>query len=124
MPSPLSKETLAKLKLDKTFRPCPVEVEDELYANGIFGFNITRILAFIEAHAEAFPIERIALADIPDYGAWRLDEQTLRIADLSRAALMAEIAPGRYNLIDGYHRIAQGEARARTDHSGSQDPLP
>jgi hypothetical protein len=86
-----------------------VEVDDELYANGIFEFNITRFLAFIETHADAFPIEFIALAEIPDYGASRLDEQTLRIADLSRPALMAEIAPGQYNLIDGHHRIARAK---------------
>jgi hypothetical protein len=109
MSRPLSKESRipAKLKVDKNFQPCTVEVEDELYANGIFEFNITRFLAFIEAHAEAFPIELIALADIPDYGGSRLDEQTLRMADLSRPALMAEIAPGQYNLIDGHHRVAR-----------------
>jgi len=96
-----------KLKLDKKFQPCHVKGGDEAFRNGIFEFNITRLLAFIEAHAEQFPIEFIAVADIPDYGSSRLDEETVRPADLSRPILLAEIAPGRYNLIDGNHRIAK-----------------
>jgi hypothetical protein len=44
-----------KLKLDKTYRPCPLDEEDEAYPNGIFEFNITRLLTFIDAHPEDFP---------------------------------------------------------------------
>jgi hypothetical protein len=36
---------MAKLKFDKNFQPCPVEPGDELYLNGIFEFNIARLLA-------------------------------------------------------------------------------
>jgi hypothetical protein len=38
-----------KLKLDKMFRPCPLDEGDEAYPNGIFEFNITRLLTFIDA---------------------------------------------------------------------------
>lgn len=58
----------AELKLDRGFQPCPAEAGDELYANGIFEFNIGRLLAFISAHSERFRIESVKLADIPDYG--------------------------------------------------------
>jgi hypothetical protein len=34
----------ARLKRDKNFQPCPAESGDEHYANGIFEFNITRLL--------------------------------------------------------------------------------
>jgi hypothetical protein len=101
----------AKLKRQKTFQPCPVEPGDEFYANGIFEFNITRLTAFIDAHPDQFPIGSIAAADIPDYGDSKLNDDTVRVADLSRPVLLAEIAPGLYNLIDGQHRIA----RARSD---------
>lgn len=37
---------LTKHKLDKKFQPCPVERGDEVFRNGIFPFNITRLLAF------------------------------------------------------------------------------
>ena len=80
---------------------------DEAYRNGIFEFNVSRLLSFIDAHMERFPIEFIAVADILDYGGAGLDEETVRSTDLSRPILMAEIAPARYNVIDGNHRIAK-----------------
>jgi hypothetical protein len=100
-----------KLRLDKKFQPSPVAEGDEIYPNGIFEFNVTRLLAFIDAHPEDFPLEPISVADIPDYGGSRLDESAVRSADLSRPVLLAEISPGRHNLIDGHHRVA----RARRD---------
>ena len=96
-----------KLQLDRTFQPCSEAPGDELYPNGIFVFNITRLWAFIEAHPHAFPVGSVALADIPDYGgADRLDAEAIRNADLRRPILLAEISPYRYNVIDGHHRIA------------------
>jgi hypothetical protein len=100
-----------KLKLDKKFQPSPLDEGDEAYPNGIFVFNISRLLATIDAHPEDFPIEPISVADIPYYGGPHLDEKTVRSADLSRPVLLAEIAPTRYNLIDGHHRVS----RARRD---------
>lgn len=102
---------LAKLKLDEGFQCCPVEPDDELYPNGIFEFNITRLLAFIDAHARRFPIESVAVAEIPDYGGSALDEDAIYRADLSRPILLAEIAPQFYSVIDGNHRVG----RARRD---------
>jgi hypothetical protein len=86
-----------------------------LYPNGIFEFNISRLIAFIEANTDRFPIELVQLADIPDYGHGDLDEKALEAADLSRPILLAEIAPNRYNLIDGHHRVAR--ARLGRVHS-------
>ena len=100
-PSPI------KLKLDKRFQPCPLDEGDEAYPNGIFHFNISRLLAIIDAHPEDFPLEHIPVADIPSYAGASLNEATVRSADLSRPVLLAEIAPGRYNLIDGHHRVAK-----------------
>jgi hypothetical protein len=72
---------------------------------GIFVFNITRLLAFIDDKPADFSIEFIEVASIPDFGGSRhLDEKTVASADLSRPVLLAEISPGRYNLIDGHHR--------------------
>jgi hypothetical protein len=96
-----------KLELDREFQARPVDEGDEVFRNGIFEFNVTRLLAFIDAQAELFPVEFIAVADIPGYGGLHLDEKAVRAADLSRPILLGEIAPGRYNLIDGNHRIAK-----------------
>jgi len=98
-----------KLKLDKKFQPCPIEPGDEAYPNGIFVFNISRLLDFIDAHREEYPAEMIAVADIPDYGGSPLNQAAVHSADLSRPVLLAEISPGRFNLIDGHHRIARAK---------------
>ena len=97
----------AKLRLDKGFQPGPEEGGDEHYPNEIFEFNITRLLAFMDARADRFPIESIAVAGIPDCGSSQLNDETFRAADLSRTVLLAEISPGLYNLIEGHHRIAR-----------------
>jgi hypothetical protein len=97
----------ARLKRDKNFQPCLVESGDEHYANGIFEFNITRLLAYVDTCAERFPIERVLVDDFPAYGRSHLNEGTVRAADLSRPILLAEIAPGRFNVIDGNHRLAR-----------------
>lgn len=44
-----------KLKLEKTFAPLPVDEGDELFPNGIFEFNVTKMLAFISAHPTSLP---------------------------------------------------------------------
>jgi hypothetical protein len=110
--------TAVKLELDKT------EPGDELFPNGIFDFNITRLLSFIEANVDQFPIERIGVDDIPNYGSDRLDEEAISSADLLRPILLAEISPGRFNLIDGQHRVAKARKGRRQDPARSSRRLP
>lgn len=57
-------QTPARLRLNRGFRPCDVEPGDEFYPNGIFVFNITRLLAFVRAQPERFPIEAVEVVDI------------------------------------------------------------
>jgi hypothetical protein len=65
-------------------------------------------LAVIHAHTERFPTESVELVDIPDYGgSGSLDEAAIGAADVSRPILLAEIAPYRYNVIAGNHRVAK-----------------
>jgi hypothetical protein len=105
----------AKLKLAPAFEPCPIEGGDEVFRNGIFEFNITRLTAFIESQTDRFPIEAVPVASIPNYGDSRLDQTTIAAADLACPVLFAEIAPSRFNLIDGNHRMA----KARRDSVAS-----
>jgi hypothetical protein len=100
---------MQKLKLDKHFQASPPEAGDEHYANGVFEFNISRLQAFIDSDAERFPVEEVSVAELPTYGDSHLNEETVRTADLTRPILLAEIAPGRFNVIDGNHRL--GRAR-------------
>jgi hypothetical protein len=96
-----------RLYPDPCFQPCESQEGDEIFANGIFEFNITRLLAYIGA-AGGLRAELIALGDISHSGDGAgLSEQTVVAADLSRPVILAEIAPSRYNLIDGHHRVAK-----------------
>ena len=72
-----------------------------------FRVHITRLLAFIDTCPERFPVESVLVKDFPDFGSSHLNEETVRNADLSRSILLAEIAPGRFNVIDGNHRLAR-----------------
>lgn len=99
--------TPVRLRFDPCFRPCEPQEGDEIYPNGIFEFNITRLFAHICA-AGRLRAEFVALGDISHpCGSAGLNEPTIVAADLSRPVILAEIAPGRYNLIDGHHRVAR-----------------
>jgi hypothetical protein len=86
-----------RLDLDRRFRPCEPRDGDEIYPNGIFEFNITRLLVHIGA-AGRFPAEFVTLDDIPYAGKSEgLNELAVIAADLTRPVILAEIAPNRYN---------------------------
>jgi hypothetical protein len=93
-----------KLKVDKNFTPCPVTDNDELFPNGIFEFNITKMLEFIEKNTVDVILERIAVSEFfKSFSS--LNESHIDSVDISRPVILAEIAPRRYNLIDGNHRM-------------------
>jgi hypothetical protein len=96
-----------RLPLDPQFRPCEAQAGEEIYPNGIFEFNISRLLSYIGTPGK-FHAEPVLLAKI-HYGGTSpgLNELTIAAADLSRPVLLAEISPSRYNLIDGNHRVAR-----------------
>ena len=93
-----------KLKIDKKFTPYPVEEEDELYRNGFFVFNITRIIEYIQKSSNDIPLEEVAVDDFYE-GFSKINEEHVGTVDVSEPVILAEIAPGRYNLIDGNHRM-------------------
>jgi hypothetical protein len=78
-----------RLRLDKGFQPCSVETGDEMYPNGIFEFNITRLLAFVQEHADRFHVEQVDLSEFPDFGnSPHINEEAVRLADLSRPIIL------------------------------------
>lgn len=95
---------MQKLKVDANFVPCPVLEGDELFPNGIFEFNISRLLEYLESHAKDAYIEEVSVADF-DHEFSVLNESHVETVDISRPVVFAEISPGRYNLIDGHHRM-------------------
>jgi len=92
------------LTLDKNFKPVSVDERDEFYPNGIFHFNITKMLSFINDHREEFMPERVAVKDYAKEHP-HINEDYMDSACNTDPVILAEIAPGRYNLIDGHHRM-------------------
>jgi hypothetical protein len=76
----------SKLKLDKRFQPCPLEEGDEAYPNGIFEFNITRLIAFIDAHPRHVPFLTSATAYEKYVDYWNSKVKEARSVRRSRAA--------------------------------------
>ena len=92
-----------KLKVEKEYIPCPESDGDELFANGIFVFNITRMVEHILKNPDVFLPEDVSVKDLHRYQS--LNESYVSAADICRPVILAEIAPSRYNLIDGCHRV-------------------
>ena len=51
-----------RLKDSKKFSPCPVADGGELFPNGIFVFNITKIQEFIRDNPADIPLEDVAVS--------------------------------------------------------------
>ena len=94
-----------KLKINPKFKPCPEDDEDELFLNGIFHFNITKMLQFIKENPDSFPIEIVGVESVYTGLEKTLDEAFIPKANLSNPIILGEISPNRFNVIDGNHRL-------------------
>jgi ParB-like nuclease family protein len=93
-----------KIKVDDNFIPCPIEEDDELYPNGIFLFNITKMLEYINKFSNEIDLVDVNVADFPKCFS-SINESHLDSVDVYQPVIIAEISPGHYNLIDGNHRM-------------------
>lgn len=91
-----------KLKIKKHFTPCPIDDEDEMYPNGIFVFNITKMTEYIQRNS--IPCEGVLVKDF-SRGSSKFNENHLATVDVTKPVIVAEISPGRFNVIDGNHRM-------------------
>lgn len=89
---------------DVRFNPCPVHDGDELFPNGIFVLNITKMLEYIGNNPADVESVEVTVSDLAQ-GFSSLKEPYVQPVDISRPVVLAEISPGRYNLIDGHHRV-------------------
>ncbi len=103
--STLKPFSFSKLKVDKEFQPCPFANDDEIFPNGIFEFNITQLLKFIGQNPAEFVPEKVKVDDLYTDLKKTLDEPTVASADITKPLILAEISPGRFNVIDGNHRL-------------------
>jgi hypothetical protein len=91
------------LKIDKNFRPCPADDGDEFFPNGIFIFNISKMSEYIQNNPDLFTPEVVTVKDIYSTSP-HINETHLDSVDISKPVILAEIAPDRFNLLDGHHR--------------------
>jgi len=93
-----------KLIADKDFVPCPVDDGDEIFPNGFFKFNITKMLEYIQNNPESVLLEEVAVSDFcKEFSV--INEPHMDSVEIAHPVILAEIAPGHYNLIDGNHRM-------------------
>ncbi|MHB1949779.1 MAG: hypothetical protein ACYCQI_16900 [Gammaproteobacteria bacterium] len=102
-----------KLKVDKEFRPLFKDEGDEFYPNGIFEFNITKLLAFIKTNPHTFQPEEVAVKTARTFTSQNLNELTIQNANIAEPIVSAEIAPDRFNVIDGNHRLEKAYREGR-----------
>ena len=91
-----------KLKVSRHFVPCATDDDDELYRNGIFVFNITKMVEYVQKNNLA--CEEVVVKDF-SRGSSKINEEHVASVDVSKPIIVAEIAPGRLNVLDGNHRI-------------------
>ncbi|MHB1948856.1 MAG: hypothetical protein ACYCQI_12190 [Gammaproteobacteria bacterium] len=102
-----------KLKINKEFQPFSKDEGDEFYPNGIFEFNITKLLVFIKANPHTFESEEVAVKAVRTFPSQNLNELTIQNANIAEPIVLAEIAPDRFNVIDGNHRLERAYREGR-----------
>ena len=63
---------------DKNFTPLPLSEGDELFPNGIFEFNITKMMAYIEADSGGFPAGETEVAPLRSISPERPSAKAMR----------------------------------------------
>ena len=77
---------------------------DEIFPNGIFVWNILRIMEFIKQNKDDIIIEQVAVSEYY-YSYLNVKEEHLPSVDVAVPIILAEINPGKYNVIDDRHRL-------------------
>jgi len=95
-----------KLKLDKNYIPIPANKGDEIYRNGIFNFNISKMLEHITTGKLDAKEEIINVSEwVKKHFHGSVNEEHMPTVDITKPVLQAEIRPGVFEIIDGNHRI-------------------
>jgi hypothetical protein len=93
---------------DKTFTPAEIREGDEYFVNGIFEFNITMMIEHIKSNPETFTPVTVSVSEFYNYFSV-IDEEYIDSIIIDEPVIFAEIAPDRYNLIDGNHRMEKAK---------------
>jgi len=110
----MRKKLKGLLSINKNFVPTSIDDGDELYPNGFFLFNITKLSEYIHSSADEITPELIEVKAIKN-GLAVITESHIDVVDITSPIILAEICPGRYNVIDGNHRVEKAY-RMGVDH--------
>lgn len=101
-----------KLKLDKNYIPYPTNKGDEIYRNGIFNFNISKMLEHITTGKLDAKEEIINVSEwVKKHFHGSVNEEHLPSVDITKPVLQVEIRPGVFEIIDGNHRIEKASRK-------------
>jgi hypothetical protein len=106
-----SQKSTRKLKRQYDYIPCVAMVGEEIYPNGIFKFNITCILEHIGNGNLSPEFEELEVRNWHTNTLSVINEAHLPSVDCSQPVILGEISPGRYNIIDGHHRIEKAHRK-------------
>lgn len=93
------------LTCDENYIPAEAYQDDELFLNGIFEWNITKIIDYIERNNDSLNLSDVSVSDYISYA--NINEEHVDSVDPSIPLILAEINKGRYIVIDGNHRLTK-----------------
>jgi len=100
-----------RLIVDSKFVPCCADDGDETFRNGYFHFNITKLIEHLQSESSQVQVGEIPVSEFS--GSFSvIDESHLKNVNLTLPVIVAEIAPRRFNLIDGNHRMEKARRSA------------
>lgn len=100
----MGKKLKELISIDKDFIPALADDGDELYPNGIFVFNITKMIKHLHKNKDKISPENVDVK-VHRNGLSALTESHIDNTDITIPIILAEIRPGIYNVIDGNHRL-------------------
>jgi hypothetical protein len=84
-------QSAEKLEANENFIPFPVNKGDELFTNGIFVFNITKMIEHIKKNSDKIDLVDVAVADFPKSFS-SVDESNVDSVDVSWGAYGRELS--------------------------------
>jgi len=93
------------LKIKKDFIPSEINHGDEIFPNGIFVLNITKMIEYIKKYKDEIELESINVPQYRDKAFSVINESHVNSVDISAPIILAEICPGNFSVLDGHHRL-------------------
>ena len=99
-------KTVRLINKKRKYIPCELQEDEECYPNGIFRFNISRIVEDIESGKLQAEMDKIDVPHwIKNHCMGDVNEDHMPNVVLSKPVIQAEIKAGFFEIIDGRHRM-------------------